>query len=110
MTKDPRRFPFSRTQATPRLESKRTWRGSTDSLSGDTPRSNDRTFPMDKILVRGNGPLQGETYASGAKNAALPILCSSLLAEGEHTYRNVPELVDVNTTLKLLRTMGCEAQ
>src|ERR1700704_1351523 len=65
---------------------------------------------MDSIVITGNGPLKGETHASGAKNAALPILASSLLAEGEHTFRNVPELADVATMLKVLRTMGCEAE
>jgi UDP-N-acetylglucosamine 1-carboxyvinyltransferase len=47
---------------------------------------------------------------SGAKNAALPMLAATLLADGEHTLRNVPELQDVATMLKLLRTMGCEAE
>src|SRR5258706_466522 len=65
---------------------------------------------MDAIVVEGNGPLKGETVVSGAKNAALPILASSLLAQGEHTFRNVPDLVDVATMLKVLRTMGCEAE
>jgi UDP-N-acetylglucosamine 1-carboxyvinyltransferase len=54
--------------------------------------------------------LRGEIAASGAKNAALPILAASLLAEGEHTFRNVPDLVDVSTMLKVLRTMGCDAE
>jgi UDP-N-acetylglucosamine 1-carboxyvinyltransferase len=63
---------------------------------------------MDSIVITGNGPLKGETHASGAKNAALPILASSLLAQGEHLYRNVPDLADVSTMLKVLRTMGCE--
>ncbi len=48
--------------------------------------------------------------ASGAKNAALPILAASLLADGEHVFRNVPDLVDVGTLLKVLRTMGCDAE
>jgi UDP-N-acetylglucosamine 1-carboxyvinyltransferase len=65
---------------------------------------------LDSIVVVGNGPLKGTTHASGAKNAALPILASALLAEGEHTFRNCPDLVDVATMLKLLRTMGCEAE
>ncbi|MHB8872836.1 MAG: UDP-N-acetylglucosamine 1-carboxyvinyltransferase [Myxococcaceae bacterium] len=65
---------------------------------------------MDKIIVRGNGPLKGETHASGAKNAALPILAASLLADGEHTFRNVPDLVDVRTMLKLLTHMGCQGE
>ena len=53
--------------------------------------------------------MAGETYVSGAKNAALPLLAASLLAEGEHTFRNVPDLLDVSTMLKVLRTMGCQA-
>src|ERR1700687_4915527 len=64
---------------------------------------------MDKIIVRGGQRLAGETYVSGAKNAALPLLAASLLAEGEHTFRNVPDLLDVSTMLKVLRTMGCQA-
>jgi UDP-N-acetylglucosamine 1-carboxyvinyltransferase len=65
---------------------------------------------MDAIVVKGNGPLRGETYASGAKNAALPILASSLLAHGQHTFRNVPALADVKTMLQVLDTMGCESE
>ncbi len=65
---------------------------------------------MDEIVITGNGPLKGETFASGAKNAALPILASSLLAEGRHTFRNVPGLADVATMLKVLRMMGCDAE
>ncbi|MFO0600088.1 MAG: UDP-N-acetylglucosamine 1-carboxyvinyltransferase [Myxococcaceae bacterium] len=64
---------------------------------------------MDSIVVKGNGPLKGETHASGAKNAALPILASSLLAAGQHTFRNVPELADVKTMLQVLDTMGCQS-
>ncbi|MBL8922915.1 MAG: UDP-N-acetylglucosamine 1-carboxyvinyltransferase [Myxococcaceae bacterium] len=64
---------------------------------------------MDAIVITGNGPLKGETFASGAKNAALPIIASALLAPGEHTFRNVPGLVDVNTMFKVLDTMGCES-
>ncbi|WP_224368324.1 UDP-N-acetylglucosamine 1-carboxyvinyltransferase [Hyalangium versicolor] len=65
---------------------------------------------MDKIIVKGGPALQGEVKVSGAKNAALPILASSLLADGVSTYRNVPDLVDVGTMLKVLNTMGCEAE
>ena len=65
---------------------------------------------MDEIIITGSGPLKGETFASGAKNAALPILASSLLAEGRHTFRNVPGLADVATMLKVLQMMGCEAE
>ncbi|QRK05133.1 UDP-N-acetylglucosamine 1-carboxyvinyltransferase [Archangium violaceum] len=62
---------------------------------------------MDKIIVKGGRPLQGEVNVSGAKNAALPILASALLADGKSTYRNVPDLADVKTMLKVLETMGC---
>ncbi len=63
---------------------------------------------MDKIIVKGGRPLQGEVTVSGAKNAALPILASALLADGKSVYRNVPDLADVTTMLKVLGTMGCE--
>jgi UDP-N-acetylglucosamine 1-carboxyvinyltransferase len=65
---------------------------------------------MDAIVIKGNGPLKGETFASGAKNAALPILASSLLAPGVHTFRNVPKLADVGTMLKVLDTMGTRSE
>ncbi|WP_022976298.1 UDP-N-acetylglucosamine 1-carboxyvinyltransferase [Nevskia ramosa] len=61
---------------------------------------------MDKFLIEGNGPLSGEVAASGAKNAALPILCASLLIDGELNLSNVPDLHDVVTTKKLLAQMG----
>ncbi|MGI5860791.1 MAG: UDP-N-acetylglucosamine 1-carboxyvinyltransferase [Myxococcales bacterium] len=64
---------------------------------------------MDKIVVEGGRQLKGEVDVSGAKNAALPILASSLLAEGRHLYRNVPALADVSTMCKLLETMGAAA-
>ncbi len=63
---------------------------------------------MDKIVVKGGRRLEGEVVVSGAKNAALPILASSLLAPGKHSYRNVPKLADVATMGKLLGTMGAE--
>src|SRR5260370_7545489 len=65
---------------------------------------------MDKIVVNGGRPLSGEIGVSGAKNAALPLLAASLLARGEHQFRNVPDLGDVSTMLKVLRTMGCTAE
>ena len=65
---------------------------------------------MDKIVIQGGVSLKGEVTISGAKNAALPILASSILAEGEHLFRNVPDLADVRTMGKLLGTMGAEAE
>jgi UDP-N-acetylglucosamine 1-carboxyvinyltransferase len=64
---------------------------------------------MDKILIEGGAPLRGEVSVSGAKNAALPIVAATLLAEGEHRVSNLPDLADVRTMGKLLRYMGCEA-
>ncbi len=61
---------------------------------------------MDKFLIEGNGPLAGEVRASGAKNAALPILCAGLLTDETLALRNVPQLWDVGTTRRLLTQMG----
>ncbi len=61
---------------------------------------------MDKLLITGGAPLNGEVRASGAKNAALPILAATLLAEGPVTLTNVPRLRDIATTLSLLGRMG----
>ncbi|RME19648.1 MAG: UDP-N-acetylglucosamine 1-carboxyvinyltransferase [Deltaproteobacteria bacterium] len=63
---------------------------------------------MQKIVIEGGKRLQGRVKAAGAKNAALPLLMATLLAEGEHSIRNVPDLADVRTTLRLLGRMGCE--
>ena len=63
---------------------------------------------MDAIRIRGNGPLKGTLHVSGAKNAALPILCATLLSEGESHLRNVPGLRDINTTAALWRFLGRE--
>jgi len=61
---------------------------------------------LDKLIIEGGVPLHGEVIVSGAKNAALPILCAGLLAETPFTLTGVPELRDVASTLKLLDTMG----
>jgi UDP-N-acetylglucosamine 1-carboxyvinyltransferase len=62
---------------------------------------------MDRIVIEGGAPLRGEVAVSGAKNAALPALAAALLAEGEHSVRNVPDLADVRTMGRLLGHMGC---
>jgi UDP-N-acetylglucosamine 1-carboxyvinyltransferase len=64
---------------------------------------------MDKLLIHGGRRLQGEVRISGAKNAALPILCAGLLVPGTLELDNVPQLQDVGTTLKLLERMGVKA-
>jgi UDP-N-acetylglucosamine 1-carboxyvinyltransferase len=61
---------------------------------------------MDKLLIDGGKRLAGEIAVSGAKNAALPILCAGLLTADTVQLSNVPHLQDVNTMLKLLRQMG----
>ena len=63
---------------------------------------------MAKILVRGGLALHGEATASGAKNAVLPIMASTLLGDGPSTIGNVPHLQDVTTTMELLGEMGVE--
>jgi UDP-N-acetylglucosamine 1-carboxyvinyltransferase len=61
---------------------------------------------MDKILIQGGKPLKGEVVISGAKNAALPIMASTLLSPGENRIFNVPQLKDVGTMMQLLTHLG----
>ncbi|MDP2199605.1 MAG: UDP-N-acetylglucosamine 1-carboxyvinyltransferase, partial [Sulfurimicrobium sp.] len=61
---------------------------------------------MDKLVIQGGVPLSGEIRVSGAKNAALPILCAGLLADGTLQVSNVPHLHDVTTMIGLLGQMG----
>ena len=63
---------------------------------------------MDKLLIKGGAPLNGEIYASGAKNSALPILAASLLSDSPVTVGNLPHLNDVTTMLELLGSMGVD--
>ena len=63
---------------------------------------------MAKIIVEGGAPLNGEVWISGAKNAVLPILSATLLADGPCSIGNVPHLHDVTTTMELLGQMGVE--
>jgi UDP-N-acetylglucosamine 1-carboxyvinyltransferase len=65
---------------------------------------------MDKLLIEGGHRLQGEARMSGAKNAALPILCAALLSREPLTLTNVPQLNDIGTMLKLLSQMGVAVQ
>ena len=61
---------------------------------------------MDKLIIEGGVPLAGEVAISGAKNAALPILCAAILSAEPLTIANVPHLQDVTTMLRLLAQMG----
>ena len=63
---------------------------------------------MDKLLIQGGTPLSGEVAISGAKNAALPILCASLLTADPMQFSNVPHLNDISTMLRLIGQMGVE--
>src|SRR5690606_4920580 len=83
------------------------------------PRPGDRPGPdpgrgrgrlMDKIVVTGGVALEGEVRISGAKNAVLPILCATLLADGPVEIGNVPDLHDVRTTARLLRGLGAQVE
>jgi UDP-N-acetylglucosamine 1-carboxyvinyltransferase len=61
---------------------------------------------MDKLIIRGGNPLSGDVRIAGAKNAALPILAATLLADGPMRVGNVPHLHDITTTMELLGGMG----
>jgi len=63
---------------------------------------------LDKLLIQGGTPLAGEVAMSGAKNAALPILCACLLTADPLTLKNVPHLNDISTMLRLIGQMGVE--
>lgn len=63
---------------------------------------------MDKLIIQGGVPLTGEVRISGAKNAALPILCAAILTPETLRVQNLPHLRDVTTTLNLLAQMGVE--
>ena len=63
---------------------------------------------MDKLLIQGGAPLFGEVAISGAKNAALPILCACLLTDEPLHLKNVPHLNDISTMLRLIAQMGVE--
>ena len=62
---------------------------------------------MDKLLITGGTRLNGVVRASGAKNAALPILAATLLTKELITIKNLPHLHDITTMLELLGSMGC---
>jgi UDP-N-acetylglucosamine 1-carboxyvinyltransferase len=61
---------------------------------------------LDKLIIKGGKKLSGEVTVSGSKNASLPIFCATLLAPGLHEISNVPFLRDINTTIKVLESLG----
>ena len=65
---------------------------------------------MDRLVIRGGTPLRGSVRISGSKNAALPILATTLLTASELRFRNVPHLRDISTMLRLLSCMGARVE
>jgi UDP-N-acetylglucosamine 1-carboxyvinyltransferase len=65
---------------------------------------------VDKIIIIGGEKLHGDVHISGAKNAALPIMVSSLLAPGWNTFHNIPDLMDIKTIKKLLINLGAKIE
>jgi UDP-N-acetylglucosamine 1-carboxyvinyltransferase len=65
---------------------------------------------LDKLVIEGGRPLSGTIRIHGAKNAALPILAASIMADGKHTIENVPDLLDIRVMLNILRALGCRAE
>ncbi|MFQ5344373.1 MAG: UDP-N-acetylglucosamine 1-carboxyvinyltransferase, partial [Mariprofundus sp.] len=65
---------------------------------------------MDKIIIQGGIPLSGTLEASGAKNAALPLLAAAILVDGPVTYRRIPHLRDISTMMTLLAWQGADVE
>ena len=65
---------------------------------------------MDKLLIEGGAPLNGEVRISGAKNCALPLMAATLIASGKHSFSNVPRLRDIMTMRSLLAHMGAVSE
>jgi UDP-N-acetylglucosamine 1-carboxyvinyltransferase len=65
---------------------------------------------MDKLIINGSRPLRGEVKISGMKNAALPILFATIIANDVCTIENVPPIGDIHATLRILRTMGAQIE
>jgi UDP-N-acetylglucosamine 1-carboxyvinyltransferase len=64
---------------------------------------------VESFVIRANGPLRGTVRAGGAKNSALKLMAACLLAEGRHTLRNVPRIVDVEIMAEVLEALGARA-
>jgi UDP-N-acetylglucosamine 1-carboxyvinyltransferase len=65
---------------------------------------------LDKLIIKGGKKLAGDVTVSGSKNASLPIFVSTILAPGVHEISNVPFLRDINTTIKVLETLGAKVE
>ena len=65
---------------------------------------------MDKLIINGGKKLKGDVTVSGSKNASLPIFCATILAPGMNQISNVPFLRDINTTIKVLNSLGAQVE
>ncbi|MBI4834694.1 MAG: UDP-N-acetylglucosamine 1-carboxyvinyltransferase [Planctomycetes bacterium] len=65
---------------------------------------------MDKFVIKGGRPLKGKVTVSGSKNAALPIIASTILTEGKNTIKGVPRLRDVDTLLDIMKELGVKSE
>lgn len=65
---------------------------------------------MDKLIIKGGRKLSGDVTVSGSKNSSLPIFCSTILAPGMNEISNVPFLRDINTTIKVLESLGARVE
>ncbi len=65
---------------------------------------------MEKLIIEGGRPLYGEVRISGAKNAALPLMAATLIAPGKHILRNMPDLRDTRTFVRLLENLGAKSE
>jgi UDP-N-acetylglucosamine 1-carboxyvinyltransferase len=61
---------------------------------------------MAKFLIEGGHNLKGEIYPQGAKNEALEVICATLLTADEVTMSNIPDILDVNNLINLLKNLG----
>lgn len=62
------------------------------------------------MVIKGGIPLKGEVRVSGSKNAALPIIISSIMAPGQYLFHNVPDLMDIRTTIALMGELGAAVE
>ena len=65
---------------------------------------------MDKFLIKGPCKIKGQVFISGSKNAALPILASTILLDKTVTIENLPRVRDIDTMLNLLKSLGSKIQ
>ena len=70
----------------------------------------ERVLSVEKLKMEGPGKLSGEITVQGAKNSTLPLLAATLLCSSEAVLHNCPMLSDVDTAMRILRTLGCRVR